>query len=139
MLRKCYHGPYYVEYYKSACLLPDHGRSTLGNTGQVSAILLPPDQLSANDKRNAVEVDQGEFRDIFELAEKEYKRLESSPKEFYLVLANPPSIVLPEVEVDRLMQILGSSKEINGSWLPVIVRALRKNYFKVWGKTAYCG
>ena len=38
------------------------------------------------------------------------------------MLANPPSILLPEAEVDRIMQSLGSTKEISGSWLPVVVR-----------------
>jgi len=121
-------------------ILPNDTRSTPHNSeGQISAILLLPDQVSSNDKHCAVEVDREELREIFEQAEKEYKRLESSPKEFYLVLANPPSIVLPEAEVDRIMQGLGSTKEISGSWLPVVVRDGQKNYFRVWGKTAYCG
>ena len=122
--------------------MSDGTRSTLRNTestGQISAILLPPDQVSSNDKQNAVEKDQEELREIFELAEKEYNRLESSPREFYTVLANPPSIFLPEAEVDRIMQNLGSKKEISGSWLPIVVRVGQKNYFRVWGKTAYCG
>ena len=123
-------------------ILPDDTRSTPRNPnskGQISAIFLPPDLITGDDKQNAVEVDPEELREIFELAEKEYNRLESSPKEFYLVLANPPSILLPEAEVDRIMQNLGSTKEISGSWLPVVVRVGQKNYFRVWGKTAYCG
>jgi len=110
------------------------------STGSISAILLPPDQLSTQEKQGAVEIDHNsEFKEIFELAEKEYRRLESTSKEFYLVLANPPSIQLPESDVDRLMQILGSTrKEISGSWSPIIVLS-QSHYYRVWGKTAFCG
>ena len=115
-------------------------KNHIESTGSISVILLPPDQLSTEEKQGAVEVDHhSEFKEIFELAEKEFRRLESTSKEFYLVLANPPSIQLPESDVDRLMQLLGSNrKEISGSWSPILVLS-HGHYYRVWGKTAFCG
>jgi len=110
------------------------------NTGNISAIFLSESQLSEEERKNAAEFsDQKELGEILALAEKEYKRLESTAKEFYLVLANPPSILLPPEKVDSLMKSLGSRKELSGSWLPVVVRVRNGFYLRVWGKTAYCG
>ena len=108
------------------------------NMGNISAILLPADELTSEEKQKALQVEQKELRALLELAKKEYARLESSQREFYLVLANPPSIPFSEVEVDRLMRNLGSKKEIGGSWLPIVVKT-GDHFFRVWGKTAYCG
>jgi hypothetical protein len=118
--------------------LQENGPPKKNNMGNISAILVPPDQLTSEEKRVAQQADQNELRVLLDLARKEYDRLETSPREFYLVLANPPSVSLPEEEVDRLMQNLGSTKEISGSWLPTVVQA-RDHFFRVWGKTTYCG
>lgn len=113
-------------------------QKTTTSTGQVNAIMIPRSQLASEEMIRAVKLESDQLSALIDLARKEYKRLESTPLEFYLALANPPSITLSENDVDRIMSALGSKKELSGAWPPVIFSA-DGDYFRIWGKTAYCG
>jgi hypothetical protein len=108
---------------------------------QLSGVMIPPDQVTEDNMLKAVElnkVHESLLSELVEMARKEFSRLESTSREFYMALVNPPSISLDDSKVDEIMSSLGSTKELSGAWLPVVITA-KKSYYRIWGKTSYCG
>ena len=103
------------------------------------AIMIPPEELTEEIKLRAKDANEfPELHGLLKIAKEEFERVQLNPAELYSLLVNPAMITLSAKQVDEIMNRLGSKKEQTGAWLPVIV-VFDGKYFRISGKTEYCG
>lgn len=101
--------------------------------------MIPPEEITQEIKLHAKDANEfPELHGLLKAAEEEFERVRLNPAELYSLLVNPAAITLSAKQVDEIMNRLGSKKEQTGAWLPSVL-VFDGKYFRVSGKTKYCG
>ena len=78
------------------------------------------------------------IKEILEEAKSHSMSIDPNPDDISFLMIEPTRRNVSKEELNSIMMKLGSEREPNGGWSPVVVE-YKGDYYIVGGKDAYCG